>query len=188
MTAPYDVAVLVGSLRRGSWSRRVALAYAGLAPGSLRCEVVDLREVAMYDADLEVVPPPAGWTALRDRVRRADALLFVTPEYNRSLPAVLKNAVDVASRPFAGNPLRGKPCALVGVSPGAMGAFGAVAHLRQSVACLEMPVFPGPEVYLGKVETLLDERGEVTNPATAAFLTKSAAAFAAWLERVAPRA
>lgn len=187
MKPSYDVAVLVGSLRRDSWSRKVAHAFAAAAPATLRLEVVELRDVALYDADLDGEAPPAPWVALRDRVRRADALLFVTPEYNRSMPAVIKNAVDVASRPFGSAAIVGKPCALVGVSPGSLGAFGAVSHLRQVVACLQMPILPGPELYLGRVDTLLDAQGAVTNPKTAEVLAKAGAAFATWIERTAPR-
>jgi len=183
----FDVAVLVGSLRQGSLTRQLALAFAKLAPASLPLDLVGLRDLAMYDPDLDVAPLPAPWVALRERVRRADAVLFVTPEYNRSVPGVLKNAIDVASRPNTASAWSGKPCAIFGTSPGAMGAFGAAQHLRQIVSCLNMPVMPTPEVYVGNVATLLDPEGALTNPKTVALLTKAGAAFAAWIERnVAP--
>lgn len=179
----FDVAVLVGSTRQGSLTRQLALAFGRLVPPSLKLDLVGLRDVAMYDPDLDVAPIPAAWVALRERVRRADAVLFVTPEYNRSVPAVLKNAVDVGSRPYTANAWGGKPCAIFGASPGAMGAFGAVQHLRQIVSCLDMPVMPTPEVYVGNVATLLDPAGELTNPKTAALLSKAGMAFATWVER-----
>src|SRR3954470_14712837 len=111
-----DVVVIVGSLRRGSITRKVAKALIAVAPSSLRCEIVEIRELVLYDADLETVNPPAGWTAFRERVRRADAVLFVTPEYNRSVPGALKNAIDVASRPKETMAWKDKPAAVVSVS------------------------------------------------------------------------
>jgi chromate reductase len=124
-----DVAVLVGSLRRESFTRKMALALIGLAPPTLRLEIVEIKQLALYDEDLEQ-QPPASWVAFRDRVRRADAVLFATPEYNRSVPGVLKNAIDVGSRPYGSSVWQGKPGAVMSVSPGAIGGFGANHHLR----------------------------------------------------------
>ena len=181
-----DVAVLVGSLRKESYSRKLALAFSRLVPPGLSLSIVELRELSMYDQDLDEAPP-APWLAFRERIRRADAVLFVTPEYNRSVPAVLKNAIDIGSRPYGKSAWDGKPCAVISVSPGALGGFGANHHLRQSLVFLNMPVLQAPEAYVGNVATLLNERGELTNDGTRAFLTKVGQAFATFVERNAAR-
>jgi chromate reductase len=178
--------VLVGSLRKESWSRKVALALAELAKKTLRCEIVDLRDLAMYDQDLDV-EPPAPWVEFRERIRGADAVLFVTPEYNRSVPAVLKNAIDVGSRPYGKSAWQGKPGAIVSVSPGQLAAFGANHHLRQSLVFLDVPAMQQPEAYIGGVATLFDDRGKLTDEGTRELLTKFVGAFATWIERHVPR-
>ena len=180
------VAVLVGSLRKEAFSRKIARALAALAPPSLKLEIVEIGQLPLYDADDEAaVPEPTA--AFRGRIKAADAVLFVTPEYNRSVPGVLKNAIDVASRPYGQSAWQGKPGAVVSVSPGALGAFGANHHLRQSLVFLDVPVMQQPEAYLGSVAGLLDAQGNVTNEGTRDFLRRFMEAFAAWIERVAPR-
>ena len=186
MAQSRDVVVIVGSLRKESYSRKLATAFSSLVPPELSLSIVELRELAMYDQDLDAAPP-APWVAFRERVRRADAVLFVTPEYNRSVPAVLKNAIDVASRPYGKSAWDGKPCAVISNSPGAIGAFGANHHLRQSLVFLNMPVLPGNEAYVGNVAGLFDDQGKLVNEGTRAFLTKLAGAFAAFIERYAAR-
>lgn len=184
---PRDVAVLVGSLRKESFTRKIARAIAELAPDSLRLEVVEIRGLPHYDQDLDDTgAPPPEWRAFRDRIRRADAVLFATPEYNRSVPGVLKNAIDVGSRPYGQSAFAGKPAAVASVSPGAIGGFGANHHLRQSLVFLGMPTLQQPEVYVGGVVQLLDAEGRLTNEGTRTFLRGFAAAFAAWIERNAP--
>jgi chromate reductase len=182
MATQRDVAVLVGSLRKESYTRKIALAIAGVAPPSLRLEIVELRELPLYDPDLDG-HPPAPWTAFRKRIAAADAVLFATPEYNRSVPGVLKNAVDVGSRPYGNGALNGKPAAVVSVSPGALAAFGANHHLRQSLVFLGMPTMAQPEAYVGNVATLLDPQGQLASETTREFLKKFADAFAAWIEK-----
>ena len=182
MTQPRDVAVLVGSLRKGSLSRQVARALAELVPPALKLELVDLRELAMYDEDLDVDPPRA-WMAFRERIRRADAVLFVTPEYNRSVPGVLKNAIDVGSRPYGQSAWQGKPGAIVSVSPGRLAAFGANHHLRQSLVFLDVPAMQQPEAYIGGAAELFDDTGKLTDEPTREALTKFGVAFARWIER-----
>src|SRR5512142_1429610 len=181
MSTPRDVAVIVGSLRKESFTRKIALALAELAPPSLKLSVVEIRDLPLYDQDLEGDAPPAAWAAFRDRVRRSDAVLFATPEYNRSVPGVLKNAIDVGSRPYGKSVWSGKPAAVASVSPGAYGAFGANHHLRQSLVFLDMPVLQQPELYLGGVASLFDEHGAVTNASTREFLAKFLGAFEAWI-------
>jgi chromate reductase len=176
-----DVAVIVGSLRQGSFSRMTAKALAAVAPQELRLEIVEIRDLPLYDQDLEA-SPPASWVAFRDRIRRADAVLFVTPEYNRSVPGALKNALDVGSRPYGHSAWNGKPGAVVSVSPGALGAFGANHHLRQSLVFLNVPAMQQPEAYIGGVANLFDADGKLTNDGTRDFLRTFMEAFAAWIE------
>jgi chromate reductase len=182
MPATYDVAVLVGSLRKASFSRKMALAADKLAPANLKMRIVEIGDLALYNEDLEK-DVPAGWTRFRDSMKAAQAVLFVTPEYNRSAPGVLKNAIDVGSRPYGQSVFAGKPGAVISVSPGAMGGFGANHHLRQSLVFLDVPVLQQPEAYIGGAATLFDEAGEITNPGTRDFVTKFMAAFGVWVER-----
>jgi len=182
MTTERQVAVLVGSLRKASFSRKMALALAALAPKTLKLSVVAIDDLPPYNEDEETANPPAAWVRFRDEVRAADAVLFVTPEYNRSVPGFLKNAIDVGSRPYGKSVWSGKPGAVVSVSPGALGAFGANHHLRQSLVFLDVPAMQQPEAYIGGAAGLFDEAGELTSDATRAFITKFMAAFAAWIE------
>ncbi len=183
MTTPRDVAVIVGSLRKGSLNRMTARALAAVAPPSLALEIVEIRDLPLYDQDLDGPAPPPAWVAFRDRIRRADAVLFVTPEYNRSMPGALKNAIDVGSRPYGQSAWAHKPAAIVSVSPGALGAFGANHHLRQSLVFLDMPAMAQPEAYVGGAASLFDEQGNLKVEATREFLRKFLEAFAAWIER-----
>src|SRR5665213_1458587 len=182
MSEVYDVAVFVGSLRKESFSRKIAATLAGLAPSSLKLNIVEIGQLPLYNQD-EDANPPATWTSFRKRVKEADAVLFVTPEYNRSVPGVLKNALDVASRPYGKSAWDGKPAAVVSVSPGAIGAFGANHHLRQSLVFLNMPTLQQPEAYIGQAATLFDAAGKLANEQTREFATKFINAFAAMIER-----
>lgn len=175
-----DVAVFVGSLRKEAFSRKAANALVALAPPSLKLSIVEIGQLPLYNQD-EEASPPAAWTAFRQRVKAADAVLFVTPEYNRSVPAALKNALDVASRPYGQSAWDGKPGAVVSVSPGAIGGFGANHHLRQSLVFLNVPAMPQPEVYIGGAAELFDAGGALTRPATREFLQTFLQAFAAWV-------
>jgi chromate reductase, NAD(P)H dehydrogenase (quinone) len=181
--ATRKVAVIVGSLRKGSYNRMMAHALAGVAPPSLELEIVEIGQLPLYNQD-EDSDPPAAWTAFRQRIRAADAVLFVTPEYNRSVPGVLKNAIDVGSRPYGSNAWEGKPAAIVSVSPGAIGGFGANHHLRQSLVFLNIPPLQQPEAYIGGAAALFDSEGKLTNPGTSAFLKKFMEAFAVMIEKV----
>jgi len=176
-----DVAVLVGSLRRESFTRKLAIAMKGIAPAPLALELVEIRDLPLYDQDLEA-SPPAPWVAFRERIRRADALIFATPEYNRSVPGVLKNAIDVGSRPLGRSVFDGKPGAVISNSPGALGGFGANHHLRQSLVFLNVPTMQQPEAYIGRVAELFDAEGGFANPATRQFVETFLIAFAAWVE------
>jgi chromate reductase len=178
---PHTVAVLVGSLRKASFSRKMALAAIKLAPTVLKPQIVEIGELALYNEDAEA-DPPANWTVFRDAMKAADAVLFVTPEYNRSVPGVLKNAIDVGSQPHGQSVFGGKPGAVISVSPGAIGGFGANHHLRQSLVFLNVPTMQQPEAYIGGAGSLFDDAGEIVNPGTKDFIAKFMAAFAAWVE------
>jgi chromate reductase, NAD(P)H dehydrogenase (quinone) len=179
------VAVFVGSLRKGSFNRMAAKALAALAPAELQLEIVEIGQLPLYnqDDDDNGAPRPE-WVAFRERVRAADAVLFVTPEYNRSVPGVLKNAIDVGSRPYGQSAWNGKPGAVISVSPGAIGAFGANQHLRQSCVFLNVPTMQQPEAYIGGAATLFDKEGNVTNESIRDFLKSFIEAFAVWIEKV----
>jgi chromate reductase len=177
---PTNVAVLVGSLRKGSFTRKVAHTLIELAPDSLDMRIVEIRDLPLYNQDDEANPPPAT-VAFRDALRPMQAVLFVTPEYNRSIPGVLKNAIDVGSRPYGQSVWDGKPAGVVSVSPGALGGFGANHHLRQALVFLNMPAMQQPEAYVGGAADLFDDSGAMTNESTKAFLKTFVDAFAAWV-------
>jgi chromate reductase len=183
---PMNVCVLVGSLRKASFNGMLANALISLAPSSMEPEVVEIGELPFYNEDLEryIDPPPAPWTAFRRRVKAADAVLFVTPEYNRSVPAVLKNALDVGSRPYGSSVWNRKPGAIVSGSPGAIGAFGANHHLRQSLVFLNVPTMQQPEAYVGHADKLFDEHGKLVSDGTRKFLQDFMKAFANWAETI----
>ena len=183
MPTQKDIAVLVGSLRRESFSRKTARALQALAPASLKLEIVEIGDLAMYNEDVEKSGAPAPWTAFRQRIKAADGLLFVTPEYNRSVPAVPKNAIDVGSRPYAQGAWNGKPGAVVSVSPGALGGFGANHHLRQSLVFVDVLTMQQPEAYISAAATLFDASGALTSQTAREFLAKFVEAFARWVER-----
>lgn len=178
----YRVAVFVGSLRKESFNRKMAKALMGLAPEALALEIVEIGGLPIYnqDDDDEGKPVPE-WTAFRERVKAFDALLFVTPEHNRSVPAVLKNAIDVGSRPYGKSVWDGKPAAVVSVSPGNIGGFGANHHLRQSLVFLNVPAMQQPEAYIGNAAKLFDEKGDLADSAAREFGAKLMHAFAAWV-------
>ena len=184
MKSEFAVAVIVGSLRKGSLNRKMAHALAAAAPPALKLTIVEIGDLPLYNQD-EDANPPAPWVRFRTEIGAADALLFVTPEYNRSVPGVLKNAIDVGSRPYGKSAWSGKPAAIMSVSPGAMGAFGANHHLRQSLVFLNVAAMTQPEAYIGGAEKLFDEAGQVNNDGTRAFLQKFMQGFAAWVSTTA---
>jgi chromate reductase len=184
MEKPMNVCVLVGSLRKASLNRMLANALISLAPSSLQLDIVEIGQLPLYNEDLDTTAPPVPWTAFRQRIKAADAVLFVTPEYNRSVPAALKNALDVGSRPYGASVWDRKPGAVVSVSPGAVGAFGANHHLRQSLVFLNVPTMQQPEAYIGHADKLFDEHGELVSDGTRKFLQGIMLAFANWVETV----
>jgi chromate reductase, NAD(P)H dehydrogenase (quinone) len=179
-----NVCVLVGSLRKASFNGMLANVLISLAPPSMKLGIVEIGQLPLYDEDLDTSAPPASWIAFRQRVKAADAVLFVTPEYNRSVPAVLKNALDVGSRPYGSSVWDRKPGAIVSASPGAIGGFGANHHLRQSLVFLNVPAMQQPEAYISHVDKLFDEHGKLVSDGTGKFLQGFMQAFANWVETI----
>jgi len=177
------IAVLIGSLRKQSFNRKMALAVSALAPAALQLEIVEIGDLPLYNEELDADgAPPAAWTAFRQTMQGYDGVLFCTAEYNRSVPAVLKNALDVGSRPYGASIWNGKPGAIISVSPGALGGFGANHHLRQSLMSLNVPCMQQPEAYIGGAGALFAPDGSLSNDATRQFMQKFINAFATWVE------
>lgn len=181
---PPTVAVIVGSLRKGSYNRMMAHALAKLAGDRLELEIVEIGDLPLYNSDLDE-DAPVQWREFRESVKSFDAVLFVTPEYNRSVPGALKNAIDVGSRPYGQSVWSGKPAAIVSCSPGGLSAFGANHHLRQSLVFLDMPTLQQPEAYIGQVDKLFDDQGQLNNADTEKFLNGFIDAFAKLIARYA---
>ncbi|WP_413476559.1 NADPH-dependent FMN reductase [Latilactobacillus fuchuensis] len=179
-----NIAVLVGSLRKDSFSKAVAKNLSKLFPADFNLEVIEIGDLPLYNQDYDDLDQvPAAYTTFREKMQTMDAVLFVTPEYNRSVPAVLKNALDVGSRPYGASVWDNKPAEIVSVSPGAISGFGANHHLRQSLVFLNMPTVQQPEAYIGNVMNLLDDNGDVTNPDTIGFFQAIVDAFVALIKR-----
>ena len=159
-------------------------ALIALAPAQLAFDIVEIGSLPLYNQDLDPKSPPAEWVAFREQVGAADGVLFVTPEYNRSVPGVLKNAIDVGSRPYGRSAWSKKPAAVVSVTPGALGAFGANHHLRQSAVFLDMPMMQMPEAYLSNVGALFDAEGKLIDEKTEKFLGAFMSAYADWVEKI----
>ena len=179
--ASKNIAVLVGSLRKESFNRKMAKALMALAPEPLRFEIIEIGGLPHYDEDLEN-DTPASWIEFRARIAKFDGLLFVTPEYNRSVPGALKNAIDVGSRPYGKSVWSGKPGAVMTVSPGAIGGFGANHHLRQSMVFLNVPLMQQPEAYIGNAASLFDEQDNLAGEPIREFASKFMHAFAEWVD------
>jgi chromate reductase len=186
MSQTYKVAVIVGSLRHASLSRRAAEALALLAPDNLSLEIIEIGDLPLYNEELEGEAAPAAWTRFREQVKEADGVLFVTPEYNRSVPGSLKNAIDVGSRPYGHAVWGAKPAAVMSLSMGALGGFGANHHLRQMLVFFDMPVLQQPEAYVGSAHTLFDAAGHLASEQAEAFFKGFVDAFAHLIERTMP--
>jgi len=180
-TNTIEVAILIGSLRKESFSRKIANTLIELAPATMKLTIVEIGELPLYNPDMDEAPPKQ-WVVFRDSMQLKNAVLFVTPEYNRSMPAAIKNALDVGSRPYGKSIWNSKPGAIISASPGAIGGFGANHHLRQSLVFLNVPTMPQPEAYISGVDKLINAEGKVENPSTRDFLTKFLNAFNSWIE------
>lgn len=184
MPAQRDIAVLVGSLRAQSYTRKVAEAIVELAPRGLKFRFVQIGDLPLYNQDLETKTPPSPWARFREEMGAAEAVLFATPEYNRSMTGAMKNALDVGSRPYGESVFKDKPAAVVSASPGAISGFGANHHLRQCLVFLDMPVMQQPEAYVTGVDKMFDSAGHVTDDSKKKFLAEFGAAFGDWIKRV----
>ena len=182
MNTTKNVAIFVGSLRKDSLNRKMANALIALAPPSLKLEIVEIGDLPLFNQDSEALPTPAV-SAFKQKVLAADAVLFITPEYNRSVPGVLKNAIDVGSRPYGNSAWDGKPGAIISVSPGAIGGFGANHHLRQSLVFLNVPAMTQPEAYISNASKLFDDKGAIAADDTRDFMQKFLLAFEEWINR-----
>lgn len=176
------IAVLVGSLRKDSFNKKVANEIQKLASSNLQLEFLEIGNLVHYNEDLDHENPPQEWTAFRSEIKDADGLLFFTPEYNRGLPSVLKNAIDIASRPYGQNSLAGKPGAVVSVSISALGGFGANHHLRQSMVFVDVPMMQQPEAYIGNAQSLFHENGDLVED-TRIFLKSFIDAYETWVNK-----
>src|SRR5438876_9967512 len=178
----YNVVAIVGSLRKESFSLKVANALAKLAPSSLKLDVTTLHGISFFNQDLEA-NPPADWLSFREKIQKSNGVLFVTPEYNRSIPGVLKNAIDVASRPYGRSSFLGKPTGIVSNSPGPLGGVSAAKHLQNILPGICGPILGQPEVYLNAVGDAFDDKGNLTKEPMQKVLQQYIDAFAAFIEK-----
>ena len=180
--AAHPVLVIVGSLRKESFSLRTANALAKLAPDTLKLEVVTLHGLSFFNQDLEAAPP-ADWVAFREKIQKSEGVIFVTPEYNRSISGVLKNAIDVASRPYGKSSFLGKPVGIVSNSPGPLGGVSAAKHLQNILPGISGPILGQPEIYLNAVGDAFDDKGQLTKEPLQKVLQQYIDAFAAHIEK-----
>ena len=176
------IGVFVGSLRKDSYNRRLALAVENLARGGLTFEHVRIDDLPLYNQDFDADYPPAC-RRLKRATEACDGLLFVTPEYNRSVPGVLKNAIDIASRPYGSSAFAGKPAAVCGTSIGSIGTAIAQQHLRNMLAYLDVPTLGQPEVFIHFTDELIGPDGKINNPGTERFLQGFVDRFVDWVMR-----
>ena len=181
---PYKIAILVGSLREGSINKKVARSICGLRGDNLDCSIIDIGNLPLYNQDHDANPPPEV-VRFREQIAQADGVLFVSPEYNRGIPGVLKNAIDIGSRPYGQSVFDKKPAAIVTASPGGIGGFGANHQIRQAAVFLNMPVMQQPEAYLGHVaDDSFDEAGCLKEGPLKEIVKGLAQAFHDWVEMI----
>jgi chromate reductase, NAD(P)H dehydrogenase (quinone) len=182
MASPHHVLVIVGSIRKESFTLKIANALAKLAPASLKLDVVTLHGLSFFNQDLEATPP-ADWLSFREKIQKSSGVLFVTPEYNRSIPGVLKNAIDVASRPYGKSSFLGKPIGIVSNSPGPLGGVSAAKHLQNILPGISGPILGQPETYLNGVGDAFDDKGQLTKESLQKALQQYIDVFATFIER-----
>jgi chromate reductase len=180
MATTHNVVVIAGSLRKESFSLKIANALAKLAPASLKLDVTTPHGISMFNQDLEATPP-ADWVAFRDKLQKSHGVLFVTPEYNRSIPGVLKNAIDVGSRPYGKSSFLGKPVGIVSNSPGPLGGVNAAKHLQQILPGIAGSIMGQPETYLNAIGDAFDDKGDLVKEALQKVLQQYIDAFAAFV-------
>ena len=182
MSSPHHVLVIVGSLRKESFSLKIANALAKLAPSSLKLEVITPHGISFFNQDLEA-NPPADWLAFREKIQKSDGVIFVTPEYNRAIPGVLKNAIDVASRPYGKSSFLGKPTGIVSNSPGPLGGVNAAKSLQNILPGISGTIMGQPETYLNAVGDAFDEKGALTKESLQKVLQQYVDSFAAFVQK-----
>ncbi len=182
MATPHNVVVIVGSLRKESFTLKVANALAKLVPDTIKLNVVTLNDISFFNQDLEAAPP-ADWLAFREKLQKSNGILFVTPEYNRSIPGVLKNAIDVGSRPYGKSSFLGKPVGIVSNSPGPLGGVSAAKHLQNILPGISGPILGQPEIYLNGVGDAFDDKGELAKESLKTVLKQYIDAFAAFVDK-----
>ena len=180
----YKIAILVGSLRKDSINRKVAHSICAIRGDNLDCSMIEIGDLPLYNEDLDA-DPPEQWVRFRQQVGAADGVLFVSPEYNRGIPGVLKNAIDVGSRPYGQSVFDKKPAAIITASPGNIGGFGSNHQIRQAAVFLNMPIMLQPEAYLANVgDKSFDESGRLNEGALKDLITALAHAFSGWIETI----
>jgi chromate reductase len=182
MATPHNIVVIVGSIRKESFSLKIANAMAKLAPAALKLDVTTLQGISFFNQDLESAPP-ADWVAFREKLQKSDGVLFVTPEYNRAIPGVLKNAIDVGSRPYGKSSFLGKPVGIVSNSPGPLGGVSAAKTLQNILPGISGPIMGQPEIYLNGVGDAFDEKGNLAKESLQKVLQQYLDAFAAFVEK-----
>ncbi|OXC75179.1 NADPH-dependent FMN reductase [Caballeronia sordidicola] len=178
-----QVGIIVGSIRKASYSRQLANALIDRAPAAWSCSIIEIHDLSMYNQDLDD-NPPLPWTRFRQEVAASDAVLFVTPEYNRSIPGVLKNATDIGSRPSGQNVFNSKPAAIVSLTPYTGGGALANHALRQSIVYLNLAVMQQPEAYISEIDKIVDEHGKVTDIQADKLLRAFMKGFESWVKRI----
>jgi chromate reductase len=183
---PYKIAIIVGSLREASFNRRIARSICAMRDDNLDCTMVEIGDLPLYNQDYDALPEqPQPYIRFRQQVAGADGVLFVSPEYNRGIPGVLKNAVDVGSRPYGKSVWDKKPAAIVTASPGSIGGALSNHQIRQSCVFLNMPVMQQPEAYLGHVsDDSFDDSGCLRDGPLKELVTKLAHAFHDWVDMI----
>jgi len=182
MASPYNIVVIVGSIRKESFTLKIAKTLAKLAPASLKLDVTTLHGISFFNQDLEATPP-ADWVAFREKLQHSNGVLFVTPEYNRSIPGVLKNAIDVGSRPYGKSSFLGKPTGIVSNSPGPLGGVSAAKHLQNILPGISGPIMGQPEIYLNAVGDAFDDRGQCSKETLLKVMQQYIDAYAAFVEK-----
>jgi len=182
MATPHNVVIIAGSLRKESFTLKIANALAKLAPDTLKPDVVTLNDISFFNQDLEA-NPPADWLAFREKLQKSNGVLIVTPEYNRSIPGVLKNAIDVGSRPYGKSSFLGKPIGIVGNSPGPLGGVNAAKHLQNIMPGISGPIMGQPETYLNGVGDAFDDKGQLSKESLQKVLQQFIDAFAAFVDK-----
>src|SRR6201989_2361555 len=178
----HTIVTIAGSLRKESFSLKVANALARLAPASLKLDVVTLHGISFFNQQLQA-NPPADWLAFREKIQKSSGVIFVTPEYNRSIPGVLKNAIDVASRPYGKSSFLGKPIGIISNSPGVLSGVNAAMNLKQLLPGITGPIMGQPEIYLVGVGDAFDAEGNLTKEPMQKAMQQFIDAFAAFIEK-----